>query len=74
MDVLVAMGTSAAYFFSLYNVFFEAVPEGMMKSLYSEASAIIITLVLLGKYLEAVAKGRTSEAKNWPSCRPKPPG
>jgi len=62
MDVLVAMGTSAAYFFSLYNVFFEAVPEGMMKSLYFEASAIIITLVLLGKYLEAVAKGRTSEA------------
>ena len=34
----------------------------MMKSLYFEASAIIITLVLLGKYLEAVAKGRTSEA------------
>ena len=32
MDVLVAMGTSAAYFFSLYNVFFEAVPEGMMKA------------------------------------------
>ncbi len=62
MDVLIAMGTSAAYLFSLYNVFFEAVPAGMMKSLYFEASAIIITLILLGKYLEAVAKGRTSEA------------
>lgn len=62
MDVLIAMGTSAAYLFSVYNVFFEAVPAGMMKSLYFEASAIIITLILLGKYLEAVAKGRTSEA------------
>lgn len=62
MDVLIAMGTSAAYFFSLYNVFFETVAPGMMKSLYFEAAAIIITLILLGKYLEAVAKGRTSEA------------
>ncbi|MEN6462633.1 MAG: heavy metal translocating P-type ATPase [Syntrophomonas sp.] len=62
MDVLIAMGTSAAYFFSLYNVFFERVPAGMMKDLYFEAAAIIITLILLGKYLEAVAKGRTSEA------------
>lgn len=62
MDVLIAMGTSAAYFFSLYNVFFEVVSQGMMKNLYFEASAIIITLILLGKYLEAVAKGRTSEA------------
>ncbi|HEX3011970.1 MAG TPA: heavy metal translocating P-type ATPase, partial [Syntrophomonadaceae bacterium] len=62
MDVLIAMGTSAAFFFSLYNVFFERVPAGMMKDLYFEAAAIIITLILLGKYLEAVAKGRTSEA------------
>jgi len=62
MDVLVAMGTSAAYFFSLYNVFFEKAGPGMMKNLYFETSAIIITLILLGKYLEAVAKGKTSEA------------
>ena len=62
MDVLIAMGTSAAYFFSLYNVFFQTVPAGMMKDLYFEAAAIIITLILLGKYLEAIAKGRTSEA------------
>jgi len=62
MDVLIAMGTSAAYFYSLYNVFFQVVAAGMMKDLYFEASAIIITLVLLGKYLEALAKGRTSEA------------
>ena len=62
MDVLVALGTSAAYFFSLYNAFFQQVPAGAMKDLYFEASAIIITLILLGKYLEAIAKGRTSEA------------
>ena len=62
MDVLVALGTSAAYFFSLYNVFFEEVGPGVMKSLYFETSAIIITLILLGKYLEAVATGKTSEA------------
>ncbi len=62
MDVLIAMGTSAAYFFSLYNIFFESVAPGIMKDLYFEAAAIIITLILLGKYLEAVAKGKTSEA------------
>jgi Cu+-exporting ATPase len=62
MDVLISMGTSAAYFYSLYNVFFETVRAGMMKNLYFESSAIIITLILLGKYFEAVAKGRTSEA------------
>lgn len=63
MDVLIAMGTSAAYFFSIYNAFFKPMEEGMMmKELYFEAAAVIITLILLGKYLEAVAKGKTSEA------------
>ncbi len=64
MDVLIAMGTSAAYFFSIYNGFFASHKETgmMMKELYFEASAVIITLILLGKYLEAVAKGKTSEA------------
>lgn len=63
MDVLIAMGTSAAYFFSIYNAFFQPVKAGMMmKELYFEAAAVIITLILLGKYLEAVAKGKTSEA------------
>ncbi|HHW47313.1 MAG TPA: copper-translocating P-type ATPase [Clostridiaceae bacterium] len=66
MDVLVAMGTSAAYFFSVYNAFFAPASHdmmmGMMKELYFESAAVIITLVLLGKYLEAVAKGKTSEA------------
>ena len=63
MDVLIAMGTTAAYFFSIYNAFFVPAKEGMMmKELYFEAAAVIITLILLGKYLEAVAKGKTSEA------------
>ncbi len=63
MDVLIAMGTSAAYFFSIYNAFFvPAEPGVMMKELYFEAGAVIITLILLGKYFEAVAKGKTSEA------------
>jgi len=56
MDVLVAMGTSAAYFYSIYNLLMD-IPE-----FYFEASAVIITLILLGKTFEAVAKGRTSEA------------
>ncbi len=62
MDVLVSMGTSAAYFYSLYNAFFKPMDGTMNKELYFEASAVIITLILLGKYLEAIAKGKTSEA------------
>lgn len=57
MDVLVALGTSAAYFYSLY-VTIEDVPE----ALYYETSAVLITLILLGKLFEALAKGRSSEA------------
>ena len=56
MDVLVAMGTSAAYFYSLYNLLVG------VHEYYFEASAVIITLILLGKTFEAIAKGRTSEA------------
>lgn len=56
MDVLVSLGTSAAYFYSLI-----ALLAGW-KMLYFESSAIVITLVLLGKLLEAIAKGKTSEA------------
>ncbi|KYO64162.1 heavy metal translocating P-type ATPase [Thermovenabulum gondwanense] len=61
MDVLIAMGTSAAYFYSLYNIFVLPM-EKIHYHLYFEASAVIITLITLGKYLEAVAKGKTSEA------------
>ena len=56
MDSLVALGTSAAYFYSVYVVL-----SGIGHQ-YFEASAVLITLVIFGKYLEAKAKGRTSEA------------
>jgi len=56
MDVLVALGTSAAYGYSLYNVI---VGSGHY---YFESAAIIITLVLLGKMLETGARGKTSAA------------
>lgn len=56
MDVLIAMGTSAAYFYSLYNLL------NGIHEYYFESSAVIITLILLGKTFEAVAKGKTSEA------------
>lgn len=56
MDVLVALGTSAAYFYSIANML-TGNPH-----LYFETSAILITLIILGKLLEATAKGRTSEA------------
>lgn len=63
MDVLIAMGTTAAYVYSVYNALFQKpMPGTMMKDLYFEAAAAIITLILLGKYFEAVAKGKTSEA------------
>ncbi|MEK9197316.1 heavy metal translocating P-type ATPase [Ureibacillus sp. 179-F W5.1 NHS] len=60
MDVLVAMGTSAAY---LYSVF-QTISKGTSyhSQLYFETSAVLITLILLGKLLEAKAKGRSSEA------------
>ena len=57
MDVLVAMGSSAAYFYSI------PVMLGWINGpVYFETSAVIITLIKAGKYLEARAKGRTSEA------------
>ena len=57
MDSLIALGTSAAYFYSVYVVIFDSAGHQ-----YFEAAAVIITLVVLGKYLEMVAKGKTSEA------------
>ncbi|MDA8207255.1 MAG: heavy metal translocating P-type ATPase [Thermaerobacter sp.] len=55
MDVLVATGTLAAWAVSVYGVFARA-------PLYFDTSATVITLILVGKYLEAVAKGKTSDA------------
>ncbi|MDR6224044.1 heavy metal translocating P-type ATPase [Desmospora profundinema] len=57
MDVLVALGTSAAYFYSVARVI-----TGNWEDLYFEASAIIITLIVLGKMLETRARGQTSAA------------
>lgn len=59
MDVLIAIGTSAAYFYSLAVVLFSPI---LGEHVYFETSAIIITFILLGKWLEALTKGRTSEA------------
>src|SRR5687768_13677483 len=57
MDVLIAMGSSVAYFYSIFIVL------GLIAGhVYFETAAVIITLIRLGKYLEARAKGRTSEA------------
>lgn len=58
MDLLVAMGTTSAYLYSFYNGFLGGDPT----HLYFESSAVIITLILLGKYFEERAKNRTGEA------------
>lgn len=62
MDVLVALGTSAAYFYSLYEAILTIGNPSYVPHLYFETSAILITLILLGKYLEKNAKGKTTEA------------
>jgi Cu+-exporting ATPase len=62
MDVLVALGTSAAYFYSLAEAVKTIGNPHYMPNLYFETSAVLITLVLVGKYFEARAKGRTTEA------------
>lgn len=62
MDVLVALGTSAAYFYSLYLTIQTIGSEMNMADLYFETSAVLITLIILGKLFEAKAKGRSSEA------------
>ena len=65
MNTLIVMGTSAAYFYSVAAILapdFFGVQPGMMPDLYFDSSAVIIGLILLGKYLEARAKGQTGEA------------
>ncbi|PTJ17720.1 heavy metal translocating P-type ATPase [Staphylococcus simulans] len=62
MDVLVALGTSAAYFYSIYMWIIHAGEKHI--PLYFETSAVLITLILLGKYFEAKAKGHASDAIN----------
>ena len=67
MDVLIVMGSSAAYFYSI------PITLGLIQGhVYYETAAVIITLIKLGKYLEAKAKGQTSEAiKKLLSLRPR---
>lgn len=77
MDVLIALGTSAAYFYSLYlSIVWASSADAAHHGpdLYFETSAVLITLVVLGKLFESQAKGRTSEAikKNLWAYKPKP--
>jgi len=63
MDSLIAMGTTAAILYSLYSVYQILIGNfGAVEGLYFETAGVIITLILLGKSLEAVSKGKTSEA------------
>jgi Cu+-exporting ATPase len=64
MNTLVAVGTSAAYFYSLAATFLPHLftAKGLTPEVYFDTSAAIIVLILLGRFLEARAKGRTSEA------------
>lgn len=63
MDSLIAVGTTAAVIYSLYNTFAIALGDfSGVDSLYYESAAVIITLIMLGKSLEAVSKGKTGEA------------
>jgi P-type Cu+ transporter len=59
MDTLIAVGTSAAYFYSMYIAFWA---NEKIAGQYFETAAILITFVVLGKLLENIAKGKTSEA------------
>ncbi len=64
MDTLIALGTSAAYFYSLFVTFNPSLllSQGLAANVYYEVAAIVITLILLGRSLENRARGETSEA------------
>jgi Cu+-exporting ATPase len=62
MNSLVALGTSAAYGFSLVSTFAPGLLPAGTANVYYEAAAVIVVLILLGRFLEARAKGRTGEA------------
>ncbi|KFK40512.1 hypothetical protein AALP_AA2G005400 [Arabis alpina] len=62
MDVLIALGTNAAYFYSLYTVLRAATSPHFMGVDFFETSAMLISFIILGKYLEIMAKGKTSQA------------
>ncbi|KAI4326970.1 hypothetical protein L6164_019479 [Bauhinia variegata] len=62
MDVLIALGTNAAYFYSVYSVLRAATSPDFKGTDFFETSAMLISFILLGKYLEVLAKGKTSNA------------
>lgn len=62
MDVLVALGTNAAYFYSVYTVIKALVSDDFEGQDFFETSTMLISFILLGKYLESIAKGKTSDA------------
>src|SRR5690606_14312249 len=62
MNALVALGATAAYLFSCIATFAPHWLPAQTVNVYYEAAAVIVTLILLGRYLEARAKGRTSDA------------
>jgi Cu+-exporting ATPase len=62
MDLLIAIGTSAAYFFSLFSIIYPLFVPSFEGAVFFETSALLITFVVLGRYLEAIAKGKTSSA------------
>ncbi|XP_057845686.1 probable copper-transporting ATPase HMA5 [Cryptomeria japonica] len=62
MDVLVALGTNAAYFYSLYSMIRAATSMNFRSIDFFETSAMLICFILLGKFLKVLAKGKTSEA------------
>ncbi|KAG7950946.1 hypothetical protein I3843_13G143000 [Carya illinoinensis] len=62
MDVLVALGTNAAYFYSVYVVIKALTSNKFEGQDFFETSAMLISFILLGKYLEVLAKGKTSDA------------
>lgn len=62
MDVLIALGTNAAYFYSVYSVLRAATSSHFKGTDFFETSSMLISFILLGKYLEVLAKGKTSDA------------
>ena len=64
MDTLITLGTSAAYFYSLFPTFFPEffLNQGLQPHVYYEAAAVVITLILVGRLLEHRARSKTSEA------------
>ncbi|MBE9057438.1 heavy metal translocating P-type ATPase [Sphaerospermopsis sp. LEGE 08334] len=64
MDTLIALGTGAAYFYSLFVTLFPGffIAQGLETHVYYEVAAMVVTLILLGRFLEHRARGQTSEA------------